>query len=135
MESLAPKQLVNLWMEERNEAYLAKILANKESNYPAFVKRLEIDKYYSIIKRDIGNGLYTIEDRRARFDNVHFNEHEKFVIDNFEKLEPEMSLEHRLKAPVLDAILKIKKLEVTSLLYLRDTRFCKIFYNTIWQTQ
>lgn len=75
------------------------------------MRRLEIEKCYSTIKRDIVNGLYTIEDRRKNMDNAYFNEYEKYVIENFDTLNPEMSLENRLKAPVLDGMLKIKKFE------------------------
>lgn len=110
--SLAPKQLIQLWQDSRNETQLARILANKESGYGDFVRRLEIEKYYSTIKKDIVNGMYTIEDRRRNMDGIYFNEYEKYVIENFDTLNPQMTLDSKLKAPVLDGMLKIKKFEV-----------------------
>lgn len=99
-----------MWNDERNDSYLVKQLANKDNEYNDFVKRIEVEKYYSIIKRDINNGFYTIEDRRKSMD-VYMNEYERYVIDNFEALDPEYSLDNKLKGAVLDGILKVKKYE------------------------
>ncbi|EDK31306.1 hypothetical protein TTHERM_00647339 (macronuclear) [Tetrahymena thermophila SB210] len=110
INGLAPKQLIQIWNDDRNDTYLAKQLANKENDYNEFVKRIEVEKYYSIIKRDINNGFYTIEDRRQNMD-VMMNEYERYVIDNFEVLDPEYTLDGKLKGAVLDGILKIRKYE------------------------
>jgi len=59
----------------------------------------------------MNNGLYTIEDRRNNLDNVYINEYEKYVIDNFEELNPVMTLDSKLKGAVLDGILKIRRYE------------------------
>lgn len=37
------------------------------------------------------------------------NEYEKYVIDNFEELDPVMTEDNKLKSAVLDGVLKIKK--------------------------
>lgn len=99
-----------MWSDDRNESYLIKQLANKD-DYGQFVKRIEVEKYYSIIRRDINNGFYTIEDRRKNLENVYINEYERYVIDNFELLDPEYTLDNKLKGAVLDGILKIRKYE------------------------
>lgn len=57
--------------------------------------------------------MYTIEDRRSNMEGVQLNEYEKYVIENFDTLNPQMTLDSKLKAPVLDGMLKIKKFEVT----------------------
>ena len=59
----------------------------------------------------MNNGLYTIEDRRNNLNNVYINEYEKYVIDNFEELNPVMTLDSKLKGAVLDGILKIRRYE------------------------
>ncbi|EGR27672.1 hypothetical protein IMG5_191370 [Ichthyophthirius multifiliis] len=81
---------------------------NFEAAYNNFNQNFLHEKeYYRNIKREMNQGMYTIEDRRNNI-NETLDKYELHVINNFEEIDKEQTLNNRLRKVVYDGMLRIK---------------------------